>query len=216
MQRAETKTGKRPFMLIDVSLCIGCHACVNACKFENGLSIKQFNTWIETWDAGDYPQVVRANVPHLCNHCDNAPCLAVCPTGATYRNDDGLILVDQDRCIGCKYCMAACPYGVRWQNEAGEVEKCTFCVNRTSQGLLPACAGNCPTHARLFGDLNDPNSEVAQKVAKVQVESMLPELGIETNTCYVGLAETNALPKSSSVLHGGRVAVKLQDLEGGE
>ena len=115
MQRAETKTGKRPFMLIDVSLCIGCHACVNACKFENGLSIKQFNTWIETWDAGDYPQVVRANVPHLCNHCDNAPCLAVCPTGATYRNDDGLILVDQDRCIGCKYCMAACPFAVRRQ-----------------------------------------------------------------------------------------------------
>ena len=97
MQRAETKSGKRPFMLVDVSLCIGCHACVNACKFENGLALKQFNTWIETWDAGEYPRVVRANVPHLCNHCDDAPCLAVCPTGATYRNDDGLVLVDQEK-----------------------------------------------------------------------------------------------------------------------
>lgn len=101
---------------------------------------------------------------------------------------------------------------MRWQNDAGEVEKCTFCVNRTSAGLLPACAGNCPTHARLFGDLNDPNSEVAKKVAELGAESMLPELGIGTNTCYVGLAETNALPKSSSVLHGGRVAVKLEEM----
>lgn len=214
MQRTETKTDKRPFMLVDVSLCIGCHACVNACKFENELGIKQFNTWIETWDAGEYPHVVRANVSHLCNHCDDAPCLAVCPTGATYRSDDGLVLVDQQKCIGCKYCMTACPFSVRWLNDLGEVEKCTFCANRTSQGLLPACVGNCPTHSRLFGDLNDPESEVAKKVAKVQVESMLPELNIATNTCYTGLAQTSALLKSSSVLHAGRVAVKLEDMEG--
>ena len=185
MQRAETKTGKRPFMLIDVSLCIGCHACVNACKFENGLSIKQFNTWIETWDAGDYPQVVRANVPHLCNHCDNAPCLAVCPTGATYRNDDGLILVDQDRCIGCKYCMAACPYGVRIQIEkTGVIEKCRFCWYEGEPGNPPACVGTCISGVRVFGDLDDPDSDISREIARTNAQPIAGDL-TESKIYYV-------------------------------
>lgn len=203
-------------MLIDTTACIGCFACRTACQVQNNLLPSEAFIRFEQHESGTYPAARLATVPLQCMQCSDAPCVQVCPTGASHRTEDGIVTVDHGRCIGCKYCMAACPFAVRWQNEAGEVEKCTFCVNRTSQGLLPACAGNCPTHARLFGDLNDPNSEVAQKVAKVQAESMLPELGIETNTCYVGLSETNALPKSSSVLHGGRVAVKLQDLEGGE
>ena len=207
MQRAETKSGKRPFMLVDVSLCIGCHACVNACKFENELEIKQFNTWIETWDAGEYPNVVRANVPHLCNHCDDAPCLAVCPTGATYRNDDGLILVDQEKCIGCKYCMAACPYGARYAiPETGVVGKCTYCAHRTENGLMPACVSTCVTSARLFGDLNDPDSDIAKAIAaRGGADVLYPDMGQEPTLCYFDLEKAEAAERLSAVHKGGNV-----------
>ena len=113
---------KKLGMLIDLSLCIGCNACTVACKRENDVPLGAFNTWIESFDV-ERPdgRIARANVPKQCNHCADAPCVKVCPTGASYRAEDGTVQIDPDKCIGCKYCMAACPYQVRYQVETGEV-----------------------------------------------------------------------------------------------
>lgn len=194
---------KRFGMLIDLSSCIGCNACTVACKQENDVPLTKFNTWVESWDAGEYPNVARANMPKLCNHCSNAPCVKVCPTGASYRTEDGVVLVDMEKCIGCKYCMAACPYQVRWVNAAGEVDKCTFCYHRTSQGLLPACVGTCVTRSRYFGDLNDPDSDISKKIAELGSEGLYADLGLDPSVTYVGLSATLDAPVTSVIHHGG-------------
>ena len=193
-------------MLIDLSLCVGCNACAVACKQENSVPVGAFNTWIESWDVIDEDgRVARANMPKQCNHCENAPCVKVCPTGASHRNEDGVVVVDQDRCIGCKYCMAACPYQVRWQLESGEVEKCTFCSHRTSQGMLPACVSTCITHARIFGDLNDPESDISKKLAESKIDVLYEDLGLKPKLYYIGLAETSEMTVGSAVHKGGKV-----------
>ena len=194
-------------MVVDLALCIGCNACVVACKMENDTPQDCFNTRIESWDVGEYPTVARANMPRQCGHCENAPCISVCPTGASYRADDGTVLIDYDKCIGCKYCMAACPYQSRWVDpEQGHVDKCTFCSHRTANGLLPACVSSCITHARLFGDLNDPESDVAKKMASCNAETYLDELGLNPKVRYVGLSQTLGL-KRASVTHQGGIKV---------
>lgn len=201
---------KRFGMLIDLSACIGCNACVVACKQENDIPLGCFNTWVESWDVGEYPQVTRANVPKQCNHCENAPCVKVCPTGASYRTEEGVVLVDADKCIGCKYCMAACPYQVRWVNAAGEVDKCTFCYNRTTHGLLPACVSTCVTRARYFGDLNDPESDISKKIAQLGSEGLYADLGLNPSLTYIGLTQTLEAPVVSAVHRGGNVMKPLK------
>lgn len=205
---------KRLTMLVDLSLCVGCNACAVACKKENAVPLSKFNTWVESFDVSRDGSIRRANVPKLCNHCDDAPCVSVCPTKATYRNEDGVVLVDPDRCIGCKYCMAACPFGVRWQNdETGEVDKCTFCYHRTEHGLLPACVSTCITGARMFGDAADPESPLAKKLEACRGgDGLMEDLGIATNVRYLGLNETLAMDVVSSVQRGGRT---LMPYEGG-
>lgn len=196
---------KKLGMLIDLSLCIGCNACVVACKQENGVTEGHFNTWVESWDTDDNGSINRANVPKLCNHCENAPCVKVCPTGASYQTEEGVVVVDEERCIGCKYCMAACPYQVRWQHESGEVDKCTFCYHRTSKGMLPACVSTCVTRARYFGDMNDPESDISKKLATVKSEALHADAGLDTSVLYVGLSETEALSIASAIHRGGNV-----------
>lgn len=193
-------------MLIDLSLCVGCNACAVACKQENEVPVTKFNTWVESWDVDDAGTIRRANVPKLCNHCADAPCVKVCPTGASYRSEDGVVLVDEEKCIGCKYCMAACPFQARWvSDETGEVGKCTFCHHRSSNGLLPACVATCITRARYFGDLNDPNSDIAKKLAEVGGEALHADLGLDSSVFYVGLSETEGMPVVSAVHRGGNV-----------
>lgn len=111
---------KKLGMLIDLSLCIGCNACTVACKRENDVPLGAFNTWIESFDV-ERPdgRIARANVPKQCNHCADAPCVKVCPTGASYVADDGTVQIDAEKCIGCKYCLAACPYQARYATESG-------------------------------------------------------------------------------------------------
>lgn len=195
-------------MLIELSSCVGCNACVVACKQENDLPVGKYNTWIESWDSGDYPNVKRANLPKLCNHCgDEAPCLLACPTGATHLGEGGMVLISEDECIGCKACMAACPYQARWLNdETDTVEKCTFCANRSTKGLLPSCAGICPSHARLFGDVNDPESEISKRLAEIDPEKLYKEFGLDVHVYYSGLTKTMQGPTTSAVLYGGRRA----------
>lgn len=194
-------------MAIDLALCIGCNACAVACKMENGVGLGHFNTWVESWDVDRDGDVRRASVPKLCNHCANPACVSVCPTGASYVDADGSVQIDTGKCIGCKYCMAACPYGVRYLvEETGDVHKCTFCHHRSSNGLLPACVGTCVTKARVFGDLNDPDSDVSKLLAQAGGgEMLLADMGMEPSVRYVDLDETMALKRVSAVHKGGNV-----------
>ncbi|MEG0990591.1 MAG: 4Fe-4S dicluster domain-containing protein [Gordonibacter sp.] len=202
MSTSNTRYG----MLLDLSLCIGCNACVVACKQENAVPLTKFNTWIESWDVTSDEGTRRANQPKLCNHCADTPCVKVCPTGASYRTEEGVVLVDPERCIGCKYCLAACPYQARWVDDSsGEVGKCTLCYHRTSHGLLPACVSTCVTRARYFGDLNDPESDIAKKIAEVGDEALYADLGLDPSVRYVGLSRVEGMPVVSAVHRGGNV-----------
>jgi len=171
-------------MVIDLDRCIGCHACSVACKIENGTSPGVFWNKVSQFEDGIYPKVRRLYIPVFCMHCENPACVTVCPTGATYKDQEGFVRIEQDKCIGCKACMLACPYHVRYLNDGksyfskrtpfwgelkenqkeGTVGKCTFCRDRVLRGLEPACVAACPTGARIFGDLSDSNSNLCQLV----------------------------------------------------
>jgi Fe-S-cluster-containing dehydrogenase component len=173
-------------MGIDVAKCIGCARCMEACKIENDVPREPFffRTWVERYvlkkdgevvvDAigtgGGQRDDVRERdvlrsffVPKLCNQCAHPPCVQVCPVGATFKTPDGVVLVDAERCIGCRYCIQACPYGARYLHpETKTADQCTFCYHRISCGLLPACVEVCPTQARVFGDLRSPASPLTR------------------------------------------------------
>lgn len=197
-------TNKRYGMLIDLSLCVGCNACVVACKLENDVPLTKFNTWVESWDAGTYPTVARANLPKLCNHCIDAPCIAACPNEATYVDDGGIVVVDREECTGCGTCVTACPYGARYVDaENMKCGKCTYCFDRATSGLLPACVASCITHARIFGDINNPESDIVQAESNAKPETLNANFGLDTATHYLMLTETLQAPACSSVFMGG-------------
>jgi Fe-S-cluster-containing dehydrogenase component len=180
---AQAERKHRWAMYIDVSKCYGCYACVAACAAENNVPIGVFRTWVERYFTKGGTVIF---VPKQCNHCENAPCVKVCPTGATYkRTEDGLVLVNDELCIGCGACIQACPYGARFFNPVkGVVDKCTFCEHRIYQGKLPACVEACPTGARVFGDLNDPESPVSQLVKKMPTSRLKEWTGAEPMIFY--------------------------------
>ncbi len=127
-------------------------------------------------------------VPKMCNHCTHPSCVQVCPVGATFRTEDGVVLIDHDYCIGCRYCVQACPYGARlFIEEEGVSDKCTWCYHRITKGLQPACVEVCPTQARLFGDLNDTASPVSEFIRDNQVQVLKPESGNGPMCFYVGI-----------------------------
>ncbi len=209
---------KRLGMLIDLSLCIGCNACAVACKEENDVPTGCFNVWVESWDAdrGD-GYMCRVNLPKQCNHCTDPACVAACPTGATFVDEaDGTVQVNAEECIGCQACVAACPYGARYlDEETSTVRKCTFCQHRSSNGLLPACVNTCVTKARVFGDLNDPDSDIAKRIAEAgdAVSVLLPETEMGPNVYYIGLDEALAAPRHSAVHKGGNVLEPYEGLQ---
>lgn len=161
---------KRFAIVLDTRRCIDCKACTVACKAENSVPLgrNNYRNWVdEEMLRGQYPNLGQSFTPSQCQHCANPPCAHVCPTHATDINPDGIIHVVNKKCIGCKYCQTACPYNARYYNEAtGAVDKCTFCAHRVYTGRLPACVETCPTKVRVFGDINDPNSEVSKLLAK--------------------------------------------------
>jgi len=154
-----------------------------------------FRTWVPYKVVGTYPNVKKQFLPRLCNHCEDPPCVRACPVEATYQVEDGgFVLQRYDRCIGCKACVAACPYNARFMLPKHRtytaitrvVDKCTFCHHRVSQGLVPACVQTCIGRARVFGDLNDPNSEVSYLVSHFATQVLRPEQGTKPHVFYIG------------------------------
>jgi len=225
-QVSETQSsGKKWGMVIDVGACIGCRECVYACKAENNIpnSPKPMQ-WIEIFemdqkdpitrvfsvpptnsktDYTDSPKEGKWYLPAQCVHCEDPPCVKLCPTGATFIGEGGIVEMDYDKCIGCRQCMAACPYNARSFNwgapeipaedinplvpvrPVGVVEKCTFCIHRVREGRLPACVEACPVGARHFGDLNDPNSSVSKLLDKYISTTTLEEMSTHPKLFYI-------------------------------
>lgn len=210
-------------MVVDLKRCVGCWACTIGCKQEHFLPPGIFWTRVLINEAGKYPNVRKEMYPVLCNHCKEAACVKVCPTGATTKREDGLVMVDYDKCIGCRYCLIACPYQQRtfyadekkeyfpgqgltafeklgreiYPFQKGTVVKCNFCLERIEEGLkkelkpgldreaTPACVNNCPPTARVFGDLDDPTSEVSRLIKERRGLPLHPEFGTEPSVYYL-------------------------------
>lgn len=200
-------------MVIDLDRCVACQACTAACRAENNVpfagpedsDLSRAIFWHDVLSEveGEYPNLRGTFIPRPCMHCENPPCVRVCPVGATYQNEEGLVLQRYDRCIGCRYCMVACPYAVRYFNwgapewtdgmdrylnpdipirPKGIVEKCTFCSHRLP---VPACNQACPGNARTFGDLDDPDSVVSELARSPRAFRLLEDLGTEPKVYYL-------------------------------
>jgi molybdopterin-containing oxidoreductase family iron-sulfur binding subunit len=196
-------------MVIDLSRCIGCTACAVACKIHNNVPRNIFWSRVLFEETGAFPNYRIEATPVLCMHCDNPACVRACPTGASFKREDGIVCIDRDRCIGCRSCMVSCPYGAR-QFMAGGVEtyypgqrttipearqkaefltgvvsKCEFCASRLQEGLKPACVGTCPTRARHFGDLDDPEDPIHRLIFQGRGRGMHEEAGTRPSVYYL-------------------------------
>ena len=195
-------------MVIDLARCVGCNSCTVACRAEHGTPPGiQFHK-IKKYEIGKYPEARMKFLPMPCMHCQEPPCLKVCPTGATFQQEDGLVLIDHDRCIGCRACIIACPYESRQflgkkgnyyfanfltsyekikQNnfEDYTVVKCNFCHHRLIEGRLPACVVTCPAEARYFGDLDDPQSEVSRLIVDHRGTPFREEIDTRPSVYYI-------------------------------
>lgn len=190
--------------VIDQTKCVGCHACTTACKSENEVPLSVTRTFVKSVDVGTFPQARRAFQVTRCNQCADAPCVAACPTSAMYVREDGIVDFDKGVCIGCKACMAACPYDAIFINPEDHcAEKCNFCAHRLEVGLEPACVVVCPTQAIMVGDLNDPNSAVAQIVNREPVSVRRPEKGTKPKLFYKGATQATLDPLAAARPEGG-------------
>jgi Fe-S-cluster-containing dehydrogenase component/formate-dependent nitrite reductase membrane component NrfD len=181
--------------VIDHRRCIGCHACTVACKEENRVPLGAFRTWVKYVEKGAFPDTRRYFSVLRCNHCDDAPCVTICPTVALYRRPDGIVDFDGRRCIGCKSCMQACPYDALYIDPTtNTAAKCHYCAHRIEVGLEPACVVVCPETAIIAGDLDDPRTPIARLVAREQVDVRKPEQGTRPKVFYVGADASTLTP----------------------
>lgn len=215
-------TAKKLGLVIDLDTCVGCHACVVSCKEWNsplsdvdayGADVAgTFLNRVHTYEVETPTHTKTVHFPKSCLHCEDAPCVTVCPTGASYkRAEDGIVLVDEDHCIGCGLCAWSCPYGAREMDAlAGVMKKCTLCVDRiyndnlVEEDRVPACVRTCPSGARHYGDFADPGSNVSQLVAERGGFELMPEMGTKPVNRYlpprtqVPLAETSLVARPDS------------------
>ena len=191
----------------DQTACAGCHTCQIACKDKNRLDVGYLLREVHTFECGEYPNPGYYHLATTCNHCDNPACVEACPTGASYVAEDGTVQIDDEKCVGCDACVAACPYEARYHvDEENLVRKCTFCHHRTQLGMLPACVGACVAGARMFGDLNDPDSDISKAIAAAgETDVLLPEEGLGPEIHYIGLNSALAMKRVSNVQQGGNV-----------
>jgi len=215
------KPGVRFAMALDINKCIGCRRCAYACVMENNTDREMGIEWIKVvsvpreeleilntdWKYKEAPEKEMVYIPMACMHCEDPPCTMVCPVAATFKEPDGIVVVDYDRCIGCRYCITACPYGARrfnWRKpkvlvtelnpnmhilgnvirQPHVVEKCTWCIQRTRDGGVPACVEVCPVGARVFGDLNDPSSPIRRVLEEYGAFVLKPEAGTKPRFFY--------------------------------
>jgi Fe-S-cluster-containing dehydrogenase component/formate-dependent nitrite reductase membrane component NrfD len=182
--------------VIDLKKCIGCHACTIACKAEHDIPVGANRCWVKTVEKGTFPQTQRFFLPVLCNQCEEAPCMNICPTNALFRRRDGIVDLNGEACIGCRACMVACPYDQLFIDpNTRTAEKCNFCANRVENELQPACVSVCPTGCRIFGDLDDASSEVAQIVQREAFMVRKPEKGTGPKVFYLGADESAMRPE---------------------
>src|SRR5579875_4077087 len=188
--------------LIDNRKCIGCHACTVACKSEHQVPLGVDRTWVKYIEKGTFPHNRRYFTVMRCNHCDQAPCVTICPVTALYRRNDGVIDFNSDRCIGCKSCIQACPYDALYIDpDTQTAAKCNFCAHRLDQGLLPSCVIVCPEQAIIAGDLDDPTSEIARLLDRHPTQVRKPEKGTRPKLFYLE-GEAAALVPTQTAAHG--------------
>ncbi len=174
--------------VIDHNRCIGCHACTVACKEEHSVPVGVFRTWVKYIEKGEFPNTSRHFGVMRCNHCDNAPCVQICPTQALHYREDRIVDFDNSRCIGCKSCMQACPYDALYIDpNTNTAAKCNFCAHRVELNLEPACVVVCPTQAISAGDLDNPHSNVSTIIATQKVASRKPHKGTQPKLFYAGI-----------------------------
>ena len=172
-------------MAIDTRKCIGCGDCVIACQNENRIPEGYTRSWLAETVTGVYPHVQAVFRSERCNHCDNAPCVRCCPTGSSYVSDNGTVLVDPSKCIGCAACIESCPYDARVMHPDGYADKCTFCDHLVTKGEDPACVAVCPTNCMYFGDIDDAESEISQLLKRRSKENLIPEAGTKPQIYYL-------------------------------
>jgi Fe-S-cluster-containing dehydrogenase component/formate-dependent nitrite reductase membrane component NrfD len=190
--------------VVDHTRCIGCHACTTACKSENQVPLSVTRTYVKYVDTGYFPQARRSFQVTRCNQCEDAPCVAACPTAAMHRRPDGIVDFDKSICIGCKACIAACPYDAIFINpEDHSAEKCNFCAHRLDVGLEPACVVVCPTQALMVGDMNDPLSEVSRIIHREAVAVRRPEKETRPKLYYKGADQVTLDPLAARRPDGG-------------
>lgn len=178
---------KKFVMIHDENLCIGCQACSVACRNENNVTDGVYRVQVHAEMKGIFPKLKTDFTRHSCVMCENSPCVEVCPTGASFKTENGITLINHNLCVSCKYCILACPYDARFVDPiTNEIGKCTFCFeNRTSLGLEPACVSVCPTDALIFGDINDENSKVSKVLSKEVVEYPKAEFGTHPSLVFI-------------------------------
>ncbi len=186
--------------IIDNRKCIGCHACTVACKAEHDVPVGVNRTWVKYIEKGEFPNTRRIFSVMRCNHCDDAPCVEICPVTALYRRADGIVDFDNRRCIGCKACMQACPYDALYIDpNTNTAAKCNYCAHRVDIGLEPACVNVCPEHAIISGDLDHPESEISQLLAREQVTARKVEKGTRPKLFYIEGDEASLKPIATEV-----------------
>lgn len=174
-------------MLIDLRKCVGCYACTVACQDEHSLPVDiRYNKLAKVGPVGEYPNLTSYNITTACMHCQSAPCVDGCPTGASYHQANGAVAIDKEKCVGCMFCTIVCPYGARQLNKhTGIVEKCNLCVERLEAGGVTRCVQTCQLQARMVGNLDDPDSEIIKKIRKYNAKPLYEHLGTDPSVYYI-------------------------------